>query len=52
MERVSVCGFGSIAGEEDAAVVVLLDERVRCVAVCADGGEADGAVAVGDIVGC
>jgi len=24
---------------------------VRCVAVCADGGEADGAVAVGDVVG-
>lgn len=51
MEGVGGCGFGAVAGEEDAGVVVLLDERVRCVAVCADGGEADGAVAVGDVVG-
>ena len=51
MEGICGGGFGSVAGEEDAGVVVPLDERVRCVAVCADGGEADGAVAVGDVVG-
>ena len=51
MEGVCRCGFWAVAWEEDAGVVVPLDERVRCVAVCADGGEADGAVAVGDVVG-
>jgi len=51
LEGVGGGGFGAVAGEEDAGVVVLLDERVGCVAVCADGREADGAVAVGDVVG-
>jgi hypothetical protein len=52
LERIGGCGFGTVTGEEDTSVVVLLDECVGCVAVCADGSEAYGAVGVRDVVWC
>lgn len=43
-------GAGGVAGEEDAGVGGFFDEGVGCVAVGFEGGEADGAVGVGEDV--
>lgn len=48
LKRVWEGRLGAVPWEEDAGVGVLLDERVRCVAVGADCGDADRAVGVGD----
>jgi hypothetical protein len=51
-EGIAGLGLGAVAGQEDAAVCALFDQRVSCVAVCADGSKADCAVCVGDVVWC
>jgi len=48
-EGIEGLGLYSVSGKEDAIICRLLDKSMGCVAICADGGEANGAVRIGDV---